>query len=227
MKTLLITASPHRGRSTTRKIADAFLRGAGCEDPEVIDLYACDIAPCQGCLTCWFKTPGECIQKDDAPKILKKIDESDLVVWAAPLYFFGLPSELKRLIDRMLSRLKPPIYDDIMGHATHPGFGEFPCRHVYITSGAFPDVKGNFDAAEFQMKRTLGYDTPMIACCEATLFLYKKRDDLLQYARDYLALTEQAGREFAADGKISDETLSRLNQPMMERQKYIDLINKK
>lgn len=44
-----------------------------------------------------------CIQKDDAVEILDKMVAADLVLFASPLYFWGVAGPLKCLIDRTYS----------------------------------------------------------------------------------------------------------------------------
>jgi len=67
MKVLAINASPHRDNGNTALILSPFLDGMKEEGAKVEVLYTktMDIKPCLGCLKCWTKTPGACIQKDD------------------------------------------------------------------------------------------------------------------------------------------------------------------
>ena len=41
-----------------------------------IDLSRCTIAGCIGCFSCWVKTPGKCIIRDDATRIYPLIARS-------------------------------------------------------------------------------------------------------------------------------------------------------
>ena len=43
---------------------------------------------------------GKCIQKDEGNQVLAKILESDLIVFATPIYYFGMSAQLKMMIDR-------------------------------------------------------------------------------------------------------------------------------
>ena len=47
-----------------------------------------DIKHCSGCFTCWTKTPGKCIHKDDMEELLHKISQADVIVYATPLYYY-------------------------------------------------------------------------------------------------------------------------------------------
>lgn len=43
---------------------------------------------------------GICWQKDDVEPIRKKILEEDMLVFATPLYYYGMSAQLKKMIDR-------------------------------------------------------------------------------------------------------------------------------
>ena len=43
---------------------------------------------------------GPCVQRDDMSQIRKAVLESDMLVFATPLYFFGISAQLKTVIDR-------------------------------------------------------------------------------------------------------------------------------
>ena len=42
---------------------------------------------------------GPCVQRDDMSQIRKAVLESDMLVFATPLYFFGISAQLKTVID--------------------------------------------------------------------------------------------------------------------------------
>lgn len=47
---------------------------------------------------------GLCVFNDDMPKILDTILESDMIVFATPIYYFGFSAQIKSAIDRFYSR---------------------------------------------------------------------------------------------------------------------------
>ncbi len=57
-----------------------------------------NILPCNGCQAC-FKT-GRCIIKDDMQALYKGLLACDILLVASPIYFQGLPCQLKCAIDR-------------------------------------------------------------------------------------------------------------------------------
>jgi len=61
-----------------------------------------DIKPCKACYKCLFKDE-RCIRKDDFNLALNSIIDADALIVAAPAYFLGANSCLKRFLDRGLA----------------------------------------------------------------------------------------------------------------------------
>ena len=75
----------------------------------MLNLVDMDIHFCTGCWSCWWKTPGLCIFRDDMDVILEKIITSDLLLLATPT-LLGLPSALiKKTLDRSIPLVHPYI----------------------------------------------------------------------------------------------------------------------
>ncbi|MFA9388521.1 MAG: flavodoxin family protein [Prolixibacteraceae bacterium] len=62
---------------------------------------------CTGCWTCWWKTPGECIHKDDMAEFYKSYLQSDLVLHFSPLEMGFISSLLKTVNDRTIPLVHP------------------------------------------------------------------------------------------------------------------------
>ena len=99
MKIIILMGSPSKNGST-RIMVDAFVRGAveSGHDCEIIDVCHADIHPCIGCVRCGYE--GPCVQKDDVEQIRGKLLASDMVVFATPLYYYGMTAQLKAVVDR-------------------------------------------------------------------------------------------------------------------------------
>ncbi len=99
MKIVVLQGSPNK-KGSTFILADCFRQGA--EDAghtvEMIDVAHAKIHPCTGCIHCGYE--GPCVQKDDVEEIRKKILGADMLVFATPLYYYGISAQLKTLIDR-------------------------------------------------------------------------------------------------------------------------------
>ena len=103
MNILVLTGSPHKS-GTSNTLAKEFIRGAE-ESGHSVEIYDCakgNIHPCEGCDFCGMN--GDCIQKDDGNKVLNKLLKCDVVVFATPVYYFGMSAQLKMMIDRFYAR---------------------------------------------------------------------------------------------------------------------------
>lgn len=100
MKVLILSGSPHI-KGTTAYLADAFEAGARDAGHEVnrFDVAAMDIHPCLGCDYC-IENGGVCVYKDDMQELCAPILEADLIAFVTPTYYFGICSQLKKVIDR-------------------------------------------------------------------------------------------------------------------------------
>ena len=103
MKIVLLKGSPNINGSTNM-LADSFSKGAKEAGHEIIEIDAAhaDISPCIGCVHCGYE--GECVLSDDMDEIRSEILSSDMLVFATPLYYYGISAQLKILIDRFCSR---------------------------------------------------------------------------------------------------------------------------
>lgn len=66
-----------------------------------------NITYCCGCFSCWVKTPGKCIFKDDMDSILKSIVNADYVIFASPLEAGFITKDTKKVMDRIIPTLLP------------------------------------------------------------------------------------------------------------------------
>ena len=102
MKILVLQGSPNTNGSTamlSREFA-AGAREAG-HDVDIVDLAALDIAPCTGCVACGYG--GPCALYDDFDELREQILASDMLVFATPLYYYGMTAQLKAVVDRFCS----------------------------------------------------------------------------------------------------------------------------
>jgi len=64
---------------------------------DVFPLDKMNLHYCTGCFSCWWKTPGRCVIKDDAEEIFQSVINSDFVIFASPLVAGFTSSVLKIL----------------------------------------------------------------------------------------------------------------------------------
>ena len=223
MKILAINGSPKGKRSNTWRLTCAFLEGITVKEEssgsspteiETLNIGSLNIKPCLGCFSCWSKTPGECCIHDDMQGVIDKILWADVVVWSFPLYYFGLPGQLKTLIDRQLPMSLPFM-------CTETESGGHPSRYdmsgkstVVISTCGFYTAQGNYDCVTSLYDRLCGKGGyTAIFCGQGELFRVK---ELSERTDEYLSWVKKAGQEFASDG-ITGETRGKLDQNLFPR----------
>ena len=96
---LAIASSPRKG-GNCELLLDACLEGvkeagAGYEKIRICDLK---ISPCINCGGC--AEEGACVIDDDMQTLFSKFSESPILVVSSPVFFMGLPAQLKAAVDR-------------------------------------------------------------------------------------------------------------------------------
>lgn len=99
MKCLAIMGSYRKGKNTDQAL-DALLEGLDKNGIDITKLFLGDmnVGSCRGCDHCGIT--GHCIIKDDMEIIYNRMDESDIVIIAAPTYFNAINSLTKSMVDR-------------------------------------------------------------------------------------------------------------------------------
>ncbi len=101
MKILIFNGSPRKQGNTVHLIEAFMMRAIELGNETVrYDLDRMFIKPCKACDAC-ANNKGRCVLKDDFNAIYEDILEADGILFAAPLYWYSLPAQLKILIDRL------------------------------------------------------------------------------------------------------------------------------
>jgi putative sterol carrier protein len=193
------------------------MRAAGAE-VEVISLRQKRINQCSGCFTCWTKTPGVCIQKDEmALELFPKWLNSDMVVYASPLYHFLVNARMKTFIERTLPALMP-FLEPAGDHTTHPVRHQLP-KVVVLSVAGFPE-DSVFDALSFWAKTVFrkGLLAELYRPAAESLVNSTVKDDVLN-------AFEQAGKELVMQKAVSMMTMQRIKQPVADAAQVRALAN--
>lgn len=214
MKVFAVNSSARvGGQSKTELVLNHLVQGMEAEgaEVEVVNIFRKKINYCIGCFTCWTKTPGTCVHRDDMTKeLFPKYMEADLAVMATPLFHFTLNANLKTFIERTLP-FALPFFEKRNGITRHP-LRQEPPPVVAVSVAGFPEYSV-FDQLSAYMN-----------------FLYRKnlRAEIYVPAAENLArktsspkgkaLLEaivQGGKELVRNGTISEETMSAINAPTL------------
>lgn len=101
MSHITIISSSPRKNGNSDVLAQEFARGARKAGHTVdkIDVREIDLKFCIGCLVC--QRTGKCVLRDDIDAILPRVQNADALVFATPIYYYGMSGQLKTFLDRM------------------------------------------------------------------------------------------------------------------------------
>ena len=108
MNVLILQASP-RAKGNTAWMAEEFKKAAEAAGHQVtlVNVSKKKIAGCLACEYCHNKGNGACIQKDDMQELYPLMAEAEVLVLAAPIYYFTLNAQIQAPIQRMYCVNKP------------------------------------------------------------------------------------------------------------------------
>lgn len=229
MKILALNGSPRGKSGNTEVILKPFLKGcmdAGAE-VETIYLKDKDIKHCCGCFTCWTKTPGKCVYKDDMEELLSKVLEADVMVYATPLYYYTVTGIMKDFMDRMLPLNNREIIR-VGDNYSHPRRfkRETARKTVLISNCGFPGTYNFSGLLETFKVMTKGNLAGAILCAEGgPLKAIESDENFKRLYTDFFIALESAGKEIVKDGNIKTETQAVIDKERIDPEMYMKVAN--
>ncbi len=142
MKIVILNGSARKGN--TYACVKAFSEGAGVENEiDIIEADKVDVSPCKGCGAC-ICTNG-CVAKDDSNAVVDRIVAADMIVFASPIYWWGITGQLKTIIDKCYCRGT---------HLKNKKYGLILCAGSSTDDIEYELIKKQFD----EMGRYLAWD---------------------------------------------------------------------
>lgn len=129
-RVLVLSTSPRKGGNSDT-LADEFIRGAqeAGHQVEKIPLRDKTIGFCKGCLTC--QSTQHCVIRDDGDTIAQTMLTADVIVFATPIYYYGMSGQMKTMLDR-----------------TNPLFSaDYQFRDIYLLAAAAEEDEHTVDGA--------------------------------------------------------------------------------
>ncbi len=103
MNIVILNGSPRKSGNTSfilKTFADQI--DVGKHSVEIINVTQKKVAGCLACNACIAN--GSCIIQDDGIEISEKVVKADMIVFASPIYWFGMTAQLKSAIDRLYGK---------------------------------------------------------------------------------------------------------------------------
>lgn len=158
---LVLVGSP-RPRGNSARIAETLERTIAERYPEdTIETYSVADMHIEGCNGCdYCKTHSTCIIEDDMQECFTAIKCADYLCVVSPIYFAGVPSQFKALLDR----LQPLYWDRLDIKAQHLRFPpKRPCVLYLVGEGGDPygykpaasSVKAALALADIAVRKTI------------------------------------------------------------------------
>ena len=221
MKVTAFNGSPRAEQSNTDIIVQSFLEGAKSAGADVDNYFLINknINHCNGCFSCWFKTPGQCVFNDDMKDLLETYISSDIVCFATPVYTWNMTAALKNFADRLIPLRRPVTTLSDGNYDMEARIARFP-DVVVISNCGFPG-ENNFDTIKEVFKT-----------CNPVLEIYRNCGTLLRtnnpevkvIAEKYLEYVSEAGFEIV-NSSVSENTKTKLRMELVAPDKYIKMMN--
>ena len=113
MNIAVLEGSPNK-RSSSNLLAEHFIRSVQEAGHTVgaIGAAHAGLRPCTGCVRCSYE--GSCTQKGAMGVSRRQIPAADMLVSVTPLYYYGMPAQLKLLAEPLLrhqQQYRPPPHE--------------------------------------------------------------------------------------------------------------------
>mgnify|MGYP000913134090 CR=1 FL=1 len=221
MKVTVFNGSPRAEQSNTNIIAQAFLEGAKSAGAEVENVFLIhqDIHHCTGCFSCWFKTPGKCIFKDDMEALMEKYLASDVICFASPVYTWNMTAALKNFVDRLVPLRNPVAVQSNGRYDMETRIVKFP-DSVVISNCGFPGDH-NFET----IKEVFKSCNPVLEIYRNTGHILKSdQEEIKAKVTEYLDCVKRSGFELVKNGKVSENIKRDLQMNLVSTDDYIKMM---
>ncbi len=192
---LCIAGSPRRNGNTDRLLAETMqgARDAGLQVEHLV-VHRLRMNGCLACGAC--AREGRCVVPDDMQGVFASLDRADHLVIAMPVFFMGVPSKLKAVIDRcQLYWARRFVRQEPVGRERPGGSGALIAvggsAHRNLFNGPCHVVKSVMAVMEFRYK-----DELLLTDLEGP-------DDVLKHP-DALARAREIGLKIAQKNVKSD-----------------------
>jgi multimeric flavodoxin WrbA len=228
MKVLALNGSLRGAKGVTGRILQSIGEGVGQAGGAwgVVNLSDLTIEGCRACNHCQRAKTYRCIldDKDDVAGVFARMEDADLLIYASPVYVFGVSSLLKRFIERIHSRA--PVDEVLLTksglffHATQRSLSGKPFVSIVVCDNVenltvrntreYLRIFGRFMDAPRVAHVERRSAAAWLAALEGTDKRARKR------AESVLSAYVRAGEELVSKGCISPSTRKKAELPFIK-----------
>ena len=203
VKVLAFNSSPRKENSTTDIILNHFIEGAKQAGATTKKYYVADldINGCMGCFTCWTKTPGHCIHRDDMDWLIPEIQDADIIVMSTPIYNYYITHYQQRMSERFLPMLLPWMEekDEVTQHPIRQQ--RKIMKTVLVAVAGFPDDQA------FNLVKQKFQDSLQILLPSSQILQDPEGLKQMKYFTDAVA---DSAKQLIQSGSVDQETRNKL-----------------
>jgi hypothetical protein len=223
MRVVVINGSARGEKGVTHKLVEALAKGlfAGGASVEILQTKNLKVSPCLACLACLHKTPGRCAQRDDMDRVYPLLQESDMVVWATPVYTDGPSAQIKAVMDRCICAMRPFLVTAPGGRVRHPWVWSLPPKWALVSTCGLPEPENFTVLKDLVRTQASSFEARVVAeiCVPGSIAIQMRPEILV----GHLELIERAGRKLAADGELDYALDAALQRPPVSADEYLAL----
>lgn len=137
MKVTAISSSPRKNGNSAAMV-EAFTEALAADQTERFDLTDLAIGECRACGACAKEC--KCVIGDDMQQIYRSMEDSDVIVFGSPLYWWNISANLKTLIDRLYMYIGKGVLDHKKLVVLVSGFSDVPDAGYDLIDSMFKQV---------------------------------------------------------------------------------------
>jgi NAD(P)H-dependent FMN reductase len=210
MKLFVVNASPRMEFGQTHEVLSTFVDGLQSAGGEVdwAVLNRAHIERCVGCFTCYARTPGVCVHRDDMSALVERMRVCDAFVLGTPVYIDGMTTLAKTFMDRLVTAMDPHLIE-VDGRVTHALRMRLPRTVFLVSVCGYPEVE-TFDPLVLQMARFARNFHAVFAgaLLRPAAFVLRLERRYPEQVRSVREAVRQAGVELVRNGRVSPAVLS-------------------
>ncbi len=223
MKCMVINGSPSMEKGNTHHVLMPFIKGMekGGAEIELLFSSQLSIKPCScGIMHCWYRIPGVCcIQDDDMKEVYPKLADSELLVWATPVYS-PIPGEMQHLLNRLCPLLIPDLQNrdgrTRSRFRTHVRIQ----RIALVVTGGWWEKENANSVVQIIRETAANASVPFAGAAirPHAHMIRSPQVSATPKAQSVIDAFEEAGLQLVHDGFMSEQTLEVISQPLISEE---------